>query len=168
MLPVSPQTICWGYYWARAQPALKVHSGDSVQIQTVSGNPNRLIASGLKPEDVQSQLKEISRSADRKITLDVPYAYNGFGPTTGIFQDDDPYQRTKIIPLDRQRVVGEFASGMEVPLKPFFGSMGIAPWIHAGNMDLKELTAGTKLYAAVASRGNSPKLHHDGLQRRLK
>jgi acetamidase/formamidase len=194
VLPATPQTICWGYYWAHAQPALKIHSGDSVQIQTVSGNPNRLVASGMKPEDIQPQLKEIFEKvpASEKgpgghlltgpvyieeaepgdvlevrieaITLDVPYAYNGFGPTTGIFQDEYPYPRTKIISLDRQHMMGEFAPGIEIPLKPFFGSMGIAPpgegklnsappWIHAGNMDLKELTAGTKLYIPIHQKG---------------
>ena len=194
VLRVTPQTICWGYYWAHAQPALKIHSGDSVQIQTVSGNPNRLIAAGVKPEDMQPQLKEVYEKVPPdakgpgghlltgpvyieeaepgdvlevqidKITLDVPYAYNGFGPTTGIFQDEYPYPRTKIIPLDRQRMIGEFAPGIEIPLKPFFGSMGVAPpgegklnsappWIHAGNMDLKELTAGAKVYIPIHQKG---------------
>lgn len=193
-LTVSPQSICWGYYWSRARPVLHVHSGDRVQIQTVSGNPNRLLASGLRPEDLQPALKEVYEKvqpSDRgpgghlltgpvfieeaepgdvleiqieKISLDVPYAYNGFGPTTGLFQDEYPYARTKIIPLDRQRMVANFAPGIQIPLKPFFGSMGIAPpgdaklnsappWIHAGNMDLKELTAGSTLYIPVHQKG---------------
>lgn len=191
---VTPETICWGYYWSKAKPALKIHSGDRVQIHTVSGSPARLLAAGLKPEDLQPELKEIYEkvpASDKgpgghlltgaiyideaepgdvlevkieKINLDVPYAYNSFGPTSGIFQDDYPYSRTKIIPLDRQRMVANFAPGIEIPLKPFFGSMGIAPpgdarlnsappWIHAGNMDLKELTAGTTLYIPVHQKG---------------
>ena len=48
VLAVTPQTICWGYYWAKAQPALRIHSGERVQIQTVSGNPQRLLAAGVK------------------------------------------------------------------------------------------------------------------------
>ena len=191
---VTPQTICWGYYWSKAKPAIKVHTGDQVKIQTVSGSPTRLVAAGLKPEDIQPALKEIYEkipTSDKgpgghlltgavyieeaepgdvlevkidKIDLDVPYAYNSFGPTSGIFQDDYPYSRTKIIPLDRQRMVANFGPGIEIPLKPFFGSMGIAPpgdaklnsappWIHAGNMDLKELTAGTTLYIPVHQKG---------------
>ncbi len=191
---VSPQTMCWGYYWSKAKPAVKIHSGDRVQIQTVSGSPSRLLAAGLKPADLQPELKEIYEKVPasekgpgghlltgavyieeaepgdvlevqiEKIALDVPYAYNSFGPTSGIFQDDYPYSRTKIIPLDRQRMTATFGPGIEIPLKPFFGSMGIAPpgdaklnsappWIHAGNMDLKELTAGTKLYIPVHQKG---------------
>ena len=194
VLKVTPQSICWGYYWANAKPALRIHSGDQVRIQTVSGNPARLEAAGVKPEDIQPELKEIYQkvpASDKgpgghlltgpvyieeaepgdvlevnvdKITLDVPYAYNGFGPTSGIFQEDYPYPRMKLIPLDRERMVANFAPGIQIPLKPFFGSMGIAPpgsaklnsappWIHAGNMDLKELTEGTTLYIPVHQKG---------------
>jgi acetamidase/formamidase len=30
-------------------------------------------------------------------------------------------------PLDRKRMIGKFAPGIELPLRPFFGSMGVAP-----------------------------------------
>jgi acetamidase/formamidase len=70
---------------------------------------------------------------------------------------------SKIIPLDRKRMIGTFAAGIELPLKPFFGSMGISPpsgkvdsgppFSHAGNLDNKELVAGTKLYIPVAKQG---------------
>ena len=58
-------------------------------------------------------------------------------------------------------MIGEFAPGIEIPLKPFFGSMGVAPppemrthqqqsaGIHAGNLDNKELVAGTTLWIPV-------------------
>ncbi len=191
-LAATPQTICWGYYWSKAKPTLRIHSGDQVKIQTVSGNPERLMAAGVKPDDIQPALKEVyEKVTDKgpgghlltgpvyieeaepgdvlevkilKITMDVPYAYNGFGPTTGVFPDEFPYQRIKLIPLDRERSIGNFAPGIQIPLRPFFGSMGIAPpgttrlnsappWIHAGNMDNKELTAGTTLYIPVHTKG---------------
>jgi acetamidase/formamidase len=74
-----------------------------------------------------------------------------------------PYGRYKVIPLDRQKMIGHFAPGIEIPLKPFFGSMGVAPaggkidtappFAHAGNLDNKELVAGTTLYIPVAAKG---------------
>ncbi|WP_164155799.1 acetamidase/formamidase family protein [Sandarakinorhabdus rubra] len=97
----------------------------------------------------------------RKIDLAIPYAYNGFRFGAGFLTDDFPYRRTKIVPLDRQRMVGRFAPGIEVPLAPFFGSMGVAPppafgridsappTIAGGNMDLKHLVAGTTLFLPV-------------------
>ncbi len=193
-LNVTPHTICWGYYWAKAKPALKIHSGDQVQVQTVSGNPARLEAAGVKAADIQPALKELYAqvpASDKgpgghlltgpiyiedaqpgdvlevrilSINLDVPYAYNGFGPTTGALQDEYPYPRMKLIPLDRTRNVANFAPDIVIPLHPFFGSMGVAPpgdaklnsappWIHAGNMDNKELVAGTTLYIPVHQPG---------------
>jgi acetamidase/formamidase len=71
----------------------------------------------------------------------------------------------KIIPLDEKRMVARFSDGIEIPLRPFFGSMGVAPpesagrvssappGIHAGNLDNKELVAGTTLFIPVHARG---------------
>ena len=71
----------------------------------------------------------------------------------------------QIITLDRERKVGRFGDGIEIPLRPFFGSMGVAPpkeagrwnsappWIHAGNLDNKELIAGTTLFIPVHVKG---------------
>jgi acetamidase/formamidase len=62
-------------------------------------------------------------------------------------------------------MVGLFAPGIEIPLRPFFGSMGVAPppergrvssnppHIHAGNLDNKELVAGTTLYIPIHVAG---------------
>jgi acetamidase/formamidase len=99
------------------------------------------------------------------IDLAIPYAYNGFRPGRGFLPDDFPYARMKIVPLDRKRMVGLFAPGIEIPLHPFFGSMGVAPpeavgridsappWIHGGNLDNKELVAGTTLYIPIHAKG---------------
>ncbi len=101
----------------------------------------------------------------QKIKLAIPYAHNSFGPKSGFLPEDFPRSRTKIIPLDEKRMIGRFAEGIEIPLRPFFGSMGVAPppsagrissgppGIHAGNLDNKELVAGTKLFIPVHVRG---------------
>jgi acetamidase/formamidase len=100
-----------------------------------------------------------------KIDLAIPYAYNGFRYGAGFLTDDFPYARVKIVPLDGKRMVGKFAPGLEVPLAPFFGSMGVAPppafgrydsappTIHGGNMDDKALVAGTTLFLPVHAAG---------------
>ena len=99
----------------------------------------------------------------QKIAIDVPWACNSFGAGRGFLPDDFPYSRTKIIPLDRGRMLGEFGPGVEISLHPFFGSMGIAtptgksdsapPWMNAGNMDNKELVAGSVLFIPVNTKG---------------
>ena len=99
----------------------------------------------------------------QKIQIDVPWACNSFGAGRGFLPDDFPYSRTKIIPLDRAKMLAHFAPGIEIPLHPFFGSMGIAtptgksdsapPWMNAGNMDNKELVAGTTLFIPINTKG---------------
>ena len=101
----------------------------------------------------------------RKIDLAIPYAYNAFRYGAGFLTDDFPYPRVKIVPLDAKRMTGLFGPGIEVPLVPFFGSMGVAPppafgrydsappTINGGNMDDKALVAGTTLFLPVHARG---------------
>jgi acetamidase/formamidase len=100
----------------------------------------------------------------QKIDIDVPWACNSFGAGRGFLPNDFPYSKSRLIPLDRDKMIGHFAPGIEIPLHPFFGSMGIAtaspgkynsapPWMHGGNMDNKELVAGTTLFLPVNSKG---------------
>ena len=98
-----------------------------------------------------------------RIDLAIPYGYNGCSGFLPV--NCDSTQRTRIIPLDRRRLVARFAPGLEIPLHPFFGSMGVAPprdsgrvssnppGIHAGNMDNKELIAGTILFIPIHTAG---------------
>jgi acetamidase/formamidase len=100
-----------------------------------------------------------------KIDLAIPYAYNAFRYGAGFLTDDFPYARVKIVPLDRKAMLGRFAPGVDVPLRPFFGSMGVAPppafgrydsappTINGGNMDDKALVAGTTLFLPVHASG---------------
>jgi acetamidase/formamidase len=100
-----------------------------------------------------------------KIDIDVPWACNGFGVGRGYLPDDYPYGKMTRIPLDLTHMVADFAPGIAIPLHPFFGSMGDAPpesagrynsappWMHGGNMDNKELVAGTKLFLPVHAKG---------------
>jgi len=103
------------------------------------------------------------------IDLAIPYGYNG---CSGFLKENCPAfaqatagrpaaSTTRIIPLDRKTMTAQFAPGIVIPLKPFFGSMGVAPppaagrvsstppGIHAGNLDNRELVAGTTLLIPV-------------------
>jgi acetamidase/formamidase len=192
-LKATPHTVVWGYYSAAAKPVLTIHSGDTVKVETVSGNPTRLEAAGARSDQIPEALRAIYKEVtDRgpgghiltgpiyvegaepgdvlelrilKIELTSTFAYNSFRPGAGFLPDDFPFARTKIIPLDRTRMLGHFSDSVEIPLRPFFGSMGVAPpeangrinsappWIHAGNLDNKELVEGTTLYIPVHAKG---------------
>src|SRR5580698_5081914 len=136
-LPASPSTVVWGYYSAKAKPVLTVHSGDTVRIQTLStcGSTERLENEGVAASDIPYYNTDIYRDVkDRgpgghiltgpveiteaepgdvlevdilKIDIDVPFACNGFGTGRGFLPDDYPYSRSKIIPLDREKMLAK-------------------------------------------------------------
>jgi len=101
----------------------------------------------------------------QKITPKIDYAYNGFSPGRGFLPDEFTTARTRIIPFDLKRNIARFSPGIEIPLRSFFGSMCVAPpasagrissgppGIHAGNLDNKDLIAGTTLYLPVHAPG---------------
>jgi acetamidase/formamidase len=196
-LKASPSTVAWGYYWSQAKPVLRIKSGDTVSVQTMTtSSPQSLARAGVKDEDIQPELKQIYKEVTldakgpgghiltgpiyiedaepgdvlevriQKIDLSTPYASNGFSPQRGVLPATD-FQRgnTKIIPLDIKRNVAKFADNIEIPLHPFFGSMGVAPdeskgrlnsappGDHAGNIDNKDLVVGTKLLIPVHVKG---------------
>jgi acetamidase/formamidase len=192
-LLATPQTVAWGYYSGLAKPVLTVHSGDTVRMQALStcGPPERMMGGGVKPEDIPpytapiyDEVKDIGPGGHIltgpvaiteaepgdvlevqivRVDIDVDFACNAFGLNRGFLPMEYPYSRYKIIPLDRKKMTAQFAPGIELPLHPFFGSMGVAPaggkidsappFAHAGNMDNKELVAGTTLYIPVAVKG---------------
>jgi acetamidase/formamidase len=71
----------------------------------------------------------------------------------------------KVMAIDRKTMTSEYVPGIVIPLRPFFGSMGVAPapelgrvssnppGRHAGNMDNKELVAGSTLFIPVFAPG---------------
>lgn len=193
-LPASPSTVVWGYYDAAAKPVLTIKSGDRVEIQTLLTNsPPTLVASGVPSAQIEQELRDIHAKVKTKgpgghiltgpiaiegaepgdalevhieaIKLNIPYAYNAFGQKSGFIPEDFPHGKVKIIPLDREKMVAKFSDNVEIPLHPFFGSMGVAPppemgkissappGIHAGNLDNKELVVGTTLFIPVHAKG---------------
>jgi acetamidase/formamidase len=59
-LKASPSTVSFGYYWSEAKPALRIKSGDTVTVHTLTtSSPTSLERAGVKPEDIQQELKTI-------------------------------------------------------------------------------------------------------------
>lgn len=193
-LEPSAKTITWGHYDATVQPALRIRSGDSVEIHTlITSSPQRLQSAGIPPDQIEQELRDIYQQVTVKgpgphiltgpVYIDgaqpgdvlqvqilsirpaVPYAYNAANPGTGFLADEYPYAKMKIISLDEPHGIAHFGSSIDLPLRPFFGSMGVAPpelsgrissrppWIHGGNMDDKDLIAGTTVYFPIHAPG---------------
>ena len=89
------------------------------------------------------------------------WGYQVVRPLLGALPDDFAETRLFHIELDRGRGMWRLPWGQEVPLAPFFGVMGTAPppvWgmvstlpprRNGGNLDNKELGAGTTLYLPI-------------------
>jgi acetamidase/formamidase len=101
-----------------------------------------------------------------EIDLAVPYGFNTQRPYTGALPDEFPGFFQRIIPIDRQAKTATVAPGVVVPVtRPFFGVMGVAPLpamgrissappgVHTGNLDNKDLTAGTTLFMPIYAPG---------------
>jgi acetamidase/formamidase len=99
------------------------------------------------------------------ITPSQNWGYTAISPINGTLPEDFPMRRLWYSAIDRQRGVATLPWGTELPLAPFFGVMGTAPPAFygalssieprefGGNIDLKELTAGTTLYLPVFNKG---------------
>lgn len=193
-LPVTPDTVAYGYYWADAKPVLKIASGDIIDVDTLLTNtPAGLAKAGVPDEKIQASLKAVVSqvTGERKgpgghiltgpvyvegaapgdvlqvdilsIELPIDYGYNGCsGYLPENCNKELPF---KIIALDRKHMTAQFLPGIVIPLKPFYGSIGVAPapelgrvssnppGKHAGNLDNRELTAGSTLYIPVFAPG---------------
>jgi acetamidase/formamidase len=192
VLNPTPTTVVWGYYWSETPAVLHVQSGDYVRVRTVlTSNPERLEAAGVPPAQVEKELRDVQSVKERgpgghvltgpiyiddaepgdmlevrfdSINLAIPYGYNAIGQA-GFLSDEIFSRKMRIVNLDQTKMLGHFSEGIEIPLHPFFGSVGVAPpkeagrwnsappWIHGGNLDNKELIAGTTLYLPVHVKG---------------
>ncbi|MCR4373420.1 MAG: acetamidase/formamidase family protein [Acidobacteria bacterium] len=189
-LEASPDTVAYGHYWAESKPVLRVASGDIIDVDTLLTNtPAGLTRAGVPADKIQDSLRAVVAgvTGDRRgpgghiltgpvyvegadpgdvlevhvlsVDLALDYGYNG---CSGFVPENcDRAAGTRIIPLDRTLMTAEFLPGIVIPLKPFFGSMGVAPAPelgrvssnppsrHAGNLDNRELVAGSTLYIPV-------------------
>jgi len=146
-------------------PDAKIQASLKAIVSEVTGDrkgPGRHILTGpvfvegAEPGDVL-EVKILS------IDLALDYGYNG---CSGFLPENcDRSVPQKIIQIDRKRMTAEFKPGIVIPLHPFFGSMGVAPAAdagrvssnppgrHAGNLDNKELVAGSTLFIPVFVSG---------------
>ncbi|HEY7288332.1 MAG TPA: acetamidase/formamidase family protein [Vicinamibacterales bacterium] len=108
------------------------------------------------------------------------FGVNAFSPGGGVLPDDYPYAQLRLFRWQAGATRVEFSPGISLPIAPFFGSIGVAPpplvgrissrppgW-HGGNMDNKDLVAGSTLYlpvhvsGALLSVGDGHALQGDG------
>lgn len=95
----------------------------------------------------------------------VPYGVNSTGPGRGVLSNLLSEPSTRLLTLDKHNRYYQFAPGIRVPAKPFMGITGVAPPTDAGfvsanppnrwggNLDVRDLTAGSTLFLPVFQPG---------------
>jgi acetamidase/formamidase len=191
----SLDTIRWGAFDASFPPVATIDPGQVVILECLSGGPEvmppqeKMMAVHPVLREVHAKLPRLGahvitgpvavRGAEpgdalridiEKIELGADWGFCGFRPLFGTLPEDFPYRRTLHIPVDRAAMTcklpfGPKEGGMDLPLAPFFGVMGVAPppdWgmintkeprAIGGNLDNKELTEGSTLYLPVFNEG---------------
>jgi acetamidase/formamidase len=191
-LKASVENCHWGFFDAARSPVLSVKSGDTITIDTLSGQPFLKARSedgfivppeldeihamaterGPGPHILTGPIEVLGAKAGhvlevrvKSISLRQDWAYNAILPLMGILPNDFDEPRLLIIPIDMERKIAKLPWGVDLPLAPFFGVMGVAPppgWGRittlmprsmGGNLDNKDLGAGSTLYLPIFNDG---------------
>jgi acetamidase/formamidase len=167
----SPVTVHIGNFNAALKPVLTINSGDIVTIETAilrevkDRGPGRHILTG--PIALSGAMAgDVLEVRILAIDLAVDYGFNRQRPYEGALPDEFPKYFERIIAINREARTAEVAPGVVIPLTaPFFGTMGVAPppalgrissgppGVHVGNIDNKDVRAGTTLYMPVHAAG---------------
>jgi acetamidase/formamidase len=185
VLAATLETTQWGWFDNAELPRLVIDSGDTVVVETMSHSHGRLW-----PGSTIEELKKLRTDWPGRgpMSLTGPIFINGAEPGDtlrikiqkivprswaanfnvpgmfGQFPKDFPEGQVKYFYLDGERRIAEFAPGIEIPLRPFPGTLGVAraepgrhnavpPGPFAGNLDNRDLVEGTTLHVPVFVRG---------------
>jgi acetamidase/formamidase len=206
-LKLTPSNVHWGYYDAGVKPVLRIASGDTVRVETLSSSGvARLKEAGVAEAEIPATLLEVEKAitergpgahpltgpiyvegAEPGDVLEVrilgfeflhPFGRVSFSARGGTLPDEFPYEGIRLVRFDPAAGTAEFRPGVVLRLAPFFGSIGVAPGRgrisssppgpHTGNLDNKDLVAGSTLYlpvhvpGALLSMGDGHALQGDG------
>jgi acetamidase/formamidase len=191
LLRSTPDTVHWGFFDAALKPALTIGSGDRVTIECISGHPGWMPAesSGMATlPDLQEVHRKVKQGTGNHIMtgpvyvrgaqvgdvlevniLDIElrqdWGYNLFRPYGGTLPEDFPYFQIMYVRLNAKSGLATLPSGFQVPMRPFFGQLVVAPPAAAGrqnskepreyggNLDCKELVVGSTIYLPVWNEG---------------
>jgi acetamidase/formamidase len=190
LLRSTPETVHWGYFDGSLPPAITVDSGDRVDIECITTDPEWLPKSGdyeILPDITLVHEKAKRGSGNHILTgpvavrgaavgdvlevrildiqLRMDWGFNLFRPYGGTLPEDFPYQKIIYVRLNREENVAVLPSGLKVPMAPFFGQLAVAPprafgrqnskepREFGGNIDCKNLTAGSTIYLPVWNEG---------------
>ena len=160
----------WSHFLNEMQPGVPVDRLAKLRLDNPGKGPHSIIGpvavNNAEPGDV------LEVRYQRIQPYEWGAVFNNPGPLgTGLLPQDFAQGQVKYIELDLQEMKGRFMPNINVPLKPFQGTLGVAPpdgyypalspgvtssvppGPHAGNLDLRELSEGSTLFIPVWKPG---------------
>ncbi|MCS0504212.1 acetamidase/formamidase family protein [Ancylobacter mangrovi] len=163
-LPARPGTVNWGQWDASLKPTLTIKSGDTVVMDTLSGEPEDMPdpALGFTPVPGQREVFEntfrgpgphlltgpvfvegaepgdVLEVRLKAISFRADWGWNIQMPFLGTLPEDFPTLRRIHFGVDGERGVATMPWGQELPLEPFFGNFGVAPAPEWGRLSSTE------------------------------
>lgn len=185
LLKPSHKTVHWGSFDANLKSVLEVKSGDTIEIYTVGAEDEIIREFGNKiPKEFKDIFDKVEKGPGPHVltgpiyvegaspgdTLEVSLIeiepWTDFGlnlllPSCAVIKND--YSRTITnVPINKKKRLAVL-SGLKMPIRPFFGVLGVAPPTgiissitvgqHGGNLDNKELVASSKVYLPINVNG---------------
>jgi acetamidase/formamidase len=188
-LVATSQTTHTGIFDSSIPPVLTIESGDAVNLNTLMLMDDQLRCGMSSEEFIALRQSYVDRGVGPQ-TLTGPIFVNGAEPgdvlevrikklvvvdggvyyqppgrmNIGALPEDYPNVHFKTLKFDLRKMECTFAPEIIIPLRPFLGTMGVAPKpgekrnagipdYFGGNIDNKELVAGTTLYLPVNVKG---------------
>jgi acetamidase/formamidase len=195
VVPSNRETVQLGVYDTNLAPILTIDSGDSISFtdtwshflnELQPGVPVETLAKlrmdnpGKGPQSIIGPIA-VNQAAPGDV-LEIRYkrirpyewgaVFNNPGAIgTGLLPQDYPQGKIRYVDLDLRAMKSRFMPNITMPLKPFQGTLGVAPpdsyfpplspgvtnavppGPHAGNLDLRELSEGSTLYIPVWKPG---------------
>lgn len=195
VVPSTKETVKLGVYDTTLPPILTIDSGDIISFPDTWSHFLNEMQPGV-PIDTLAQLRVSNpgrgphsiigpiavNKAEPGDVLEIRYlrirpyewgaVFNNPGSLgTGLLPQDYAQGQVKYVDLDLHTMTGKFMPKITIPLKPFQGTLGVAPpdgffppltpgvttsvppGPHGGNLDLSELSEGSTLYIPVWKPG---------------
>ena len=163
-----PET--WSHFLNEMQPGVPIERLAALRVGNPGRGPHSIIGPIAVKDAMPGDVVEIRYRRLRPVEWGAVFN-NPAALGTGLLPKEFPQGQVKYVELDLKRMQGRFAPGINVPLSPFQGTLGVAPpdgffpplspgvtssvppGPHGGNLDLKELTEGSVLYLPVWKPG---------------
>lgn len=189
ILKATCKTVHLGGFSHKLEPALTIDSGDRIDVETYTGfyiydkapkeflTPELLDICHHLPSDRKvgpgahlltgpiyvrdAEPGDVLEVKLESISPRLPVGFNAIRPGWGALPQQFAEPRLRFIPLDLDKQIAEFpiGSGINIPLSPFFGILGVAtpetnrssipPGGYGGNIDNRELQARSRIFLPV-------------------